>query len=131
MVLLDAEEYCGLASFDFIPYRRMTDDELLGYVVYTTQGDPADYNNAASYEKQLRLELARLLGAPLTMTRTNEAMGVMGDYDISFSDEKVYHASFTTLDGVNYSGYLDVDTNKLLYRARWFCANPCSTAICT
>lgn len=114
MVFVDSEEFCGQTEFIFMPYRRAIDEELLAYIVYTTSGNPADYGNMASYEKQLRLELSDLLGAPIAMMRSNESMGVMGDYNISYGDEKVYYAYFTSLDHVDYSGYLDIDSGKLL-----------------
>ena len=111
---LDADSYCGLECFHFFPARSMTDDELLRYVIYNEDGDPTEYGNYVAYEKQLRLELARLVGAPMVMTRQDENMGVMGDFNISYDDEKVYSASFLSADGTNYWGSLDIDTNKAL-----------------
>jgi len=113
-VTLNTEAYCGMDSFMFLPYRPMTDDELLGYVIYTQSGDPAEYGNYAAYEKQLRLALKNLLGAPILMTLENEGMGVMGQFNVAYGDEAVYSATFITPDDVRYFGYFDVDTNKLL-----------------
>ena len=114
MVMLEPGSYSGLDRFLFLPYRQMTDDELLGYVIYTDTGDAAEYGNYPAYEKQLRLELQRLLGAPLVMTRQDEGMAVMGDFNVLYEDETVYHAAFITLDGVRYGGYLDVNTHQVL-----------------
>ncbi|HPF87910.1 MAG TPA: hypothetical protein PK537_07635 [Candidatus Limiplasma sp.] len=119
MVTLDEEAYCGLDCFTFFPCRQMTDDELLRYVIYTETGDPTQYGNYAAYEKQLRLELARLLGAPLSTTREYETICRMGDCDISYDDETAYYAQFLALDGTQYSGYLDVDTGKVLTASAW------------
>jgi len=114
LVTLDEDAYCGMDSFWFFPYRPTTDDELLGFVIYTETGDPTEYGNYAAYEKQLRLELARLLGAPLVMTRDGEDMCRMGDCNMSYGDEKAYYAYFSTPDGGSVSGYLDIDTGKVL-----------------
>ncbi|HNW87688.1 MAG TPA: hypothetical protein PLP25_00625 [Candidatus Limiplasma sp.] len=114
LVTLDADAYCGLDKFPFFPARAMTDDELLSYIIYTEEGDPTEYGHYAAYEKQLRLELTRLVGAPMVLTRQDENMGVMGDFDTSYDDEKVYCASFMSMDGTNYWGCLDVDTNQML-----------------
>ena len=112
---LDPEAYCGLDSFLFLPMRAMTDDELLRYVIYSQTSNPVDYSHYAAYEKQLRQEMIRLLGAPLAMTLEFENTGVMGDYDVSYDDERVYYACFDTPDGVSYSGYLDLDTSEVLH----------------
>ncbi len=114
MVTLDDEAYSGLDSFLFLPLRAITDDELLAYEIYVETGDPAEYGNYTAYEKQLRQELKRLLGAPLVMSMESEGMGVMGQFNVAYGDETVYYATFNTPDGVLYFGYLDVDTNKLL-----------------
>jgi hypothetical protein len=116
---LDADAYCGLDCFHFFPARSMTDDELLRYVIYNESGDPTEYGNYATYEKQLRLELARLVGAPVVMTRQDENMGVMGDFNVNYDDEKVYSASFLSADDTNYWGCLDVDTKKALSINVW------------
>ncbi len=114
LVQLEEDAYCGCDGFVFLPCRRTTDDELLGYVIYTENGDPTQYGSYAEYEKQLRLELARLLGAPLVMTREGEELRTMGDSNISYGDEKAYYAYFSTPDGAHYRGYLNTDTNKAL-----------------
>lgn len=114
MVTLDQNAYCGMDCFTFFPCRQMTDDELLSYVIYTETGDPTQYGNYAAYEKQLRLELARLLGAPLVMTRQGEGVCRMGDCNVSYGDEEVYYAYFITVDNVEYGGYLDMETNKVI-----------------
>jgi len=114
MITLEEEAYCGRDSFCFLPCRPMTDDELLGYVVYTEAGDPTQYGKYADYEKQLRLEMARLLGAPLVLTRGSEGMGRVGDFNSSYGDEPIYHAEFTAQNGDHYWGNLDTDTGKVL-----------------
>ena len=116
---LDPDSYCGMEEFCFFPCRRMTDDELLAYAIYTESGDPAEYSNYAAYEKQLRLELTRLLGAPLVMTRLDESVCRMGDCSVNYDDEKVYYAAFLTPDGTQYSGYLDIDTKQVLMANQW------------
>ena len=114
MVTLDPDSYCGMEDYHFFPCRRMTDDELLRFVIYTETGDPTEYGNYAAYEKRLRLELSRLMGAPLVMTRQYEGMSEMGDFSVKYGDETVYYASFQTLDGVQYGGYLDVETDRVV-----------------
>jgi hypothetical protein len=114
MATLDPDSYCGLERFLFLPCRQLTDDELLGYVIYTESGDPTEYGNYEAYEKQLRAELARVAGAPLVMTREYEGMGRMGDFNTRYDDEKVYYAYFLAPDGTQYGGYLDVAANKLI-----------------
>jgi hypothetical protein len=116
---LNTDAYCGLDTFQFYPARSMTDDELLRYVIYSEKGDPTQYGHYAAYEKQLRLELTRLVGAPMAITRQDENMGVMSDYNVNYDDEKVYSASFLSADGTNYWGCLDVDTNKALSVNVW------------
>ena len=119
LAMLDPDAYCGLESFPFYPARPMTDDELLRTVMYTETDDPTEFCNYAAYEKQLRLELTRLVGAPMVMTRQDECMGVMGDFNINYDNEKVYCASFNAADGTSYWGCLDVDTNKALSINVW------------
>ena len=114
LVMLNPDVYSGLDRFLLLPYRQMTDEELLSYVIYTDTGDAAEYGNYAAYEKRLRLELQRLLGAPLVMTRQDEGVDRMGDFGILSGDETVYHAGFLTLDDTRYSGYLDIHTNEVL-----------------
>ena len=104
MAKLDPDAYCGLDSFVFLPARPLTDDELLAYIVYTETGDPVEYGNFEAYEKTLRAELVRLVGAPLVLTREYEEMARMGDYNVSFGDEKVYSASFLAADGCELLG---------------------------
>ena len=118
-VTLDSEAYCGLDSFMFKPYRPMTDDELLGFVIYTEVGDPTEYGKYAEYEKQLRIELARLLGAPLVLTRIYESIGRMGDSNISYDDERAYSVTFEAIDGTTYWGALDTDTGEVLTANVW------------
>jgi len=114
MAMLDPDSYCGLDYFLFLPARAMTDDELLRYVIYTETSDPAEYGNYAVYEKQLRLEMSRLFGAPLAMTLEFETTAVMGEQDADYGDERAYYACFNTPDGTSYSGYIDVDTSEML-----------------
>ena len=114
LVTLDPKSYGGLETFLLLPYRQMTDDELLSYVIYSETGDPTQYGNYAAYEKQLRLELARLLGAPLVMARHDESMADMGDFSVRYGGESVYYAAFQTADGAWYCGYLDVDANRVV-----------------
>jgi hypothetical protein len=119
MATLDPDAYCGLEEFLFLPCRRMTDDELLRYMIYREGGDPADFGNYPAYEKALRAELRRVAGAPLVLTLEYENTGRMGDSNISYDDERVYTASFTSADGVSYWGALDVDTGKVLTVQAW------------
>lgn len=120
MVTLDTAVYSGLDVFLFLPMRAMTDDELLSYEIYSETGDPAEYGNYAAYEKQLRLELKKLLSAPLVMTLETENTGVMGDYNVNYDDERIYYASFFTPDGVYYSGYLNTDTSAVVSAWLWW-----------
>ncbi len=123
MVKLDPDAYCGMDKFTFFPCRPMTDDELLGYVIYDQRGDPTEYGNYAAYEKQLRLELARLMGAPLVMTRQDESLCRMGDCSVNYDDETVYYASFVTPDGTQYFGNLDIETGQVLVADEWNAAS--------
>ncbi len=119
MATLDADAYCGMDSFLFLPSRPLTDDELLSYIAYTETGDPTEYGNYEDYEIKLRAELTRLLGAPLVLTREYESMGRMGDYNVSYGDEKVYCGSFLAADGTNYWGCLDVDAGVAISANVW------------
>jgi hypothetical protein len=119
MATLDPDSYSGLDVFLFLPHRQMTDDELLSYLIYREGGDSTEYGNYAGYEKTLRAELTRVVGAPLVLTRIYESIGRMGDFDVSYDDERVYTVSFEAIDGTSYWGALDVDTGKLLRANVW------------
>lgn len=119
MATLDPDFYCGLEDFLFLPCRQMTDEELLGYLIYREGGNAVEFGSYAEYERTLRAELTRVAGAPLVLTRNYENMGRMGDFNISYDDERVYTASFETIDGTSFWGALDVDTGKVLTANVW------------
>jgi hypothetical protein len=82
-------------------------------VIYTETGDPTEYGNYAEYEKRLRSELARLLGAPLSITRQYESTYETGD------DQEMYYASFRTSDDTQYAGEWDINTHRVLTASAW------------
>ncbi len=119
MASLDPDAYCGLEDFLFLPCCRMTDEELLSYLIYREGGDAAEYGKYTEYEKTLRAELMRVVGAPLVLTRLYESMGRMGDSNVSYGDERAYSVSFEAIDGTNYWGALDADTGEVLTANVW------------
>lgn len=107
--------YYEFMEFRFVPYRRLTDEELLQYIDATTDESvtPAQY---IAYEKQARSELARLAGAPLTLKLNQETVTPQHDSSIAERGEynKVYgaffHVSSTDVQYDNYSIVMDTET---------------------
>ena len=60
----------GKGVFDFLPARRLTDDELLRIYARDNPGQDSTPNEINSYENRLRQELSSRLGMPLSAVRT-------------------------------------------------------------
>lgn len=92
-VTLRSDLYAGLTTFQFIPYRELSDEELLGFVVLQTSNtvSAAQY---AQYERQARSELTRLLNAPLALELRDESMTISKSQNAALADTTVYRASF-------------------------------------
>ncbi len=117
-IKLNPDSFNGLESFSFVPFRRLTDDELLSKLELgkTEAYNPEELN---SLENISRKEFARLLGMPLATSLEYEDKGIAGKMNIWLDFVEVYSPQFKTPKvnnaHTNYTGHVDVKTGKVLY----------------
>lgn len=111
------DDYAGLESFRFTPYRPMTDEELLRMVAERAGGQEAAPSEYAQYERQMRAELQRLFNAPLALELTNEEMGYASDNSIFLDKVRVYKATFVLAGTLEkqYFAQLDIQSGKIIF----------------
>lgn len=104
-VTVDSKIYAGLDVFQFIPYRKLSDEELLAFVAFQIK-DAVSSSQYARCERQARSELKRLMQAPLALELQNESMNTGYRQSPAPDDRPVYSASFRVLAADSpYSAY--------------------------
>lgn len=96
LVKVNRDFYAGVQEFQFIPYRQVTDEELLSYVA-TQMDESISYAQFAAYEQQARSELRRLVRAPLALELQRERMVIGSQENDALGDSPVYSAAFKAL----------------------------------
>ena len=113
----DTDLFNGLEYFDFLPARRLTDEELLRIYALDNSGQISSPDEINSYELQLRQELSSRLGMPLSAIRgiASERIGTLDNY---WGDSRItYFAGFTEKSdntGYSWNGNIDISTGRLV-----------------
>lgn len=117
-IAVNKNDYCGMESFCFLPYRPLTDDELLRRI---------DYKNAdkkhitmqqyAEYERKTRDELQRVLNMPLSMDLLQEEITNTRNQADFLSEAPAYSVHFgkPDKDGTEYFALLNTETGKVVW----------------
>lgn len=119
VIQLNVDEYCGMDSFHFLPYRAQTDEELLRVIALEMPDEEmvADVSQMVAYESETRMELIRVFGVPASLTRDGDSLAKASDFDVGLSDQAVYQCSLSMLssDGLLFDAWslLNLDTHKL------------------
>lgn len=115
-VSLEEESFNGLSDYTFYPARRLTDDELLQLYAFRNGEPSAQPGKMAEYEMQLRRELNRLLGMPITARRTYENLQAASDGNVFGDDREIYLAQFEEIgeNGRNWTGRLEIESGTLI-----------------
>ncbi len=117
-IRLNPEGYRGLDSFAFLPYRPMTDEELLRRVDHDSADEKSiSMQQYAEFERKAREQLAALLDAPLSMDLTHEEITSTRNQACFLPEATAYSAHFRLPGGDEdvYSALLDVETGKVLW----------------
>ena len=107
----------GKGVFDFLPARRLTDDELLRIYARDNPGQDSTPNEINSYETKLRQELSSRLGMPLSAIRTIDSENIGTPDSVWEDNRKTYSAAFEEnhdATGRSWSGYIELSTGKLI-----------------
>lgn len=112
-VAVDSNLYAGLDTFQFIPYRMLSDEELLALVASQIK-DTVSASQYATCEQQARSELRRLINAPLALELQQESVSTGKQQNAALDECPVYNASFDALSADSpfrsYHVKLDVKT---------------------
>lgn len=117
-IRLNPEDYHGMERFIFLPYRPLTDEELLRFIDFESSSEPkVSTQQYAEYERKAREALRSILGAPLAMEIASEQVvhaRAMADF---LPDVLAYSVCFqqTGGEGRQYDALLDIKTDKLLW----------------
>lgn len=113
-----------ITEFLFVPYRSMTDEELLERIQHKIGEDVPDQALMDQYERQTRQQLTALLGAPLSLKLVYESLRAVNDATVSANGRTIYtsayHAASSGENPLVYWTELDTETG-LLY---WADAQP-------
>ena len=77
-ITLDARYHKGMTEFKLLPYRSLTDEELVSWILSMGYRDESDKYDFAAIEKQARSALYELFSLPLSMQR--ESIFTDGSY---------------------------------------------------
>lgn len=127
-VKLNEDAYNGLDCYGFRPARRLTDDELLAYAAYQLGDDVFSANDYSANEQLARQQLHDLMGAPLSLTRTDESLLNANQMDMYNEDLEVYNGQFISSDsdgeGSSYSALISLADGTLYSAYRFSLNNP-------
>ena len=122
-IKLDKEAFCGLDSFVFYPFRRMTDDELFLRIA-EKQKDIYNPEELSNLENLSRKELTRILNMPLATKLDYESKGIAGKMNVFLDNVEVYTPNFVTPTHNNtqiiYYANIIPETGKALYAHVFF-----------
>lgn len=106
--------------FDFLPARRLTDEELLRIYARDNPGQESSPNEINTYETRLRQELNSRLGMPLSAVRSIDSERIETLDNYWGDNRKTYSAAFEEKYGEagrTWRGDIDVSTGKLICAA--------------
>lgn len=119
LIRVRQDAYCGMQDFRFLPARRLTDEELLQYAVFGLGDEAGAAAEYAVWEADLRMELHRIFGTPLSAERIGESLFIEEERAVWGSDRQVYSAQFRLMgnegfEGLsNHDGLLATESGKL------------------
>ena len=104
------------------------DDELLAYAAYQLGDDVFSANDYSANEQLARQQLHDLMGAPLSLTRTDESLLNANQMDMYNEDLEVYNGQFISSDsdgeGSSYSALISLADGTLYSAYRFSLNNP-------